>query len=694
MNKKAAEILIKYRNLFFISAVLLVVGSFIAFPVPKFNGSLDGFNLEDNPHYQTFEKLDAAFGNSSKIYVQITPKKDQRQETFAKVDSLVDKLTVQYPGLHVISPVTFYRKMIRHWDKSTNSLKAFYKEASEVPLLKDLIARDHGSFLLVVTVPKVDAFDSDSFDQFLEKSLDNSMTAVSFSKFHLEASIKHHIGRDIVKITICILIFFFAFIFITFRGALAAIYSSLVVLISVAASLCLFSIFSIDINVISILVIPIVLILSLSDCMHILAGYSKFQHLEDKKERIKAVISHYFIPSFYSSATTAAAFFSFYLFNETVFIKQFGLITAIALMMEFVLTFSVTGFLLHFFNLSKIADKQITGYSNFLYKHSKAFSYVLIFILMISIYFIPKVKFESNSKMFFPQGSEILAVQNEFKKNFLISNCMHVMIQPKKGSKLKEGELSNFVDELSNDMQNEEGVVNVFSATGKYMFKTKLGVPVNLYSHFKEDNPFYNSEKDIYHVEIQMEDDEGMYTLQSKLDKRFLKQPENIDVAYTCRTLLMDETNKSISMSLIKSLLTSGVGIMLVILFLTKSIKISLLSMIPNLIPVAFIVLIFYFFDLHFNILTALTIVVGIGLLDDDTVHILYRKLWLKEPLEELNFSIISSAIILGGAFLIFLISSFEPIQVFGWITALIIIVGVICELTIMRWVLDQIKEK
>jgi predicted RND superfamily exporter protein len=115
--------------------------------------------------------------------------------------------------------------------------------------------------------------------------------------------------------------------------------------------------------------------------------------------------------------------------------------------------------------------------------------------------------------------------------------------------------------------------------------------------------------------------------------------------------------------------------------------------LVPNLIPLSFILVSFFLLDLNINILTAITGVVCLGLLDDDTIHILYRKIWLKEEMEELSFSILSTAILLVLGFALFLSSSFQPIRVFGLLSAFVFLIGIICELTLMQWVLNQIKK-
>ena len=126
---------------------------------------------------------------------------------------------------------------------------------------------------------------------------------------------------------------------------------------------------------------------------------------------------------------------------------------------------------------------------------------------------------------------------------------------------------------------------------------------------------------------------------------------------------------------------------------MTRSFSLSILSLIPNLVPLSIVVILYYLCGMHINILTAVTAVVCLGLLDDDTIHILYRRLWLKEELQELSVSILSSAFLLIVGFGLFTLSSFVPTRVFGWVSALVFLMGLICEITLMQWLIEGWKK-
>ena len=695
--KAIIDILVRKKRLFFIIGMLSVIGTLCVLPFPKFTGNLDGFSLEDNNTFKKAKELDMLFGGKEKIYLVVTPNSDKLDVVLNSIDSISLNLKNKFTDAEISSPKSFYSKMIRHWKTRDNQFSSFLKEASEVPLLQQLIARDKSSFLIILSLDHHDESTANEINKVINKKYQGINTIGAMSTVHLEAAIKKHVEKDVVLISVLILVFFLGFIMLIFRDFLAVLFTFVNIVISLCAAFVLFYILGYKINIISILVIPITLILSMSDSLHLLVGYIKNKNIVNKEQRLSKVIDQYIIPSFFSSATTAAAFFSFYLFNDSQYIREFGLITSIALMMEFFLTFAIAPFLLYKFNIQSLYEKQLKQISAFFYRRKVVFSVGFILLILISIPLINKLKFHTDSEVFFPRNSEIREVHNSLNKNYHSFIDLTVYVSLKKDGNNQSGNDSLFeiTKKLTQRFEKLDKVVNVNSATEQFMFKSKVGTRVNLFAHLNDRNPYYNADKNLYKIQVQFKEAQNIIDLKNHGLKQLLADlPNDIEVSYSSNILLMDAVNASVASSLIKSLSSSGFVIFLMMLLLSRSLKTAFYSLLPNIAPIAFIVVMYYVFGMHINILTAITAVICLGLLDDDTVHIIYRKLYLKEPMGELSFSILSSAVLLNIGFLLFMFSSFEPIRVLGWVSAIIFTVGVVCEMTLMQWVIERVKNK
>ena len=686
--------IVNNSKLLFTIFIILIIVLFVIIPFPKFNGSISGFNLENNQDFINYNRTDSIFKNGSKIYLEILANSNERKSTHKAIERLTKKINLKYKNAKIISPLAFYSKMIRHWKIKNNKLSTFLKQAKEIPELNKLIANDLKSFLVVISFKDLNNIDIDYINNIIKSSPKEIKKINVFSKAHLESSIEQYITKDVNNLIILILAFFLLYIIYAFRNYKAVIFMAFTILGPIAVSIFTFYLIGVEVNIISLLVFPIVLILALSDSIHLLTGYVKFNHIKSKILRTQKVVSYYITPSFFSSATTSAAFLSFYFFNESIYIQQFGLITSISLILEFILIFTIAPFLLMQLDLVKINDSSLNIASNFLIKNKKPISVALVFILMVSLFFINKLSIKSDTGIFFPKNSEISNVKDRLMKNYYSTIELNILVSANK-EEIKNESLEDYIESLSAKFKKEELVINTSCALDKYFFKTRYGIEANLFDFFDQGNPYYDKKTNTYRIELRFKTPKDVVKFSHEKLLTIIKDsPRGINIYYSSLGLLMDEVNNSITNSLIKSLLTSGFVIFLIILIITKSVLASFLSLLPNLIPLGFIIIIYYIFNININVITALTAVISIGLLDDDTVHILYRKFWLKKPMEELSFSILSSAIILTICFAFFIISSFKPIVAFGWVSSLIFIIGVISEMTLMQWILNSFKEK
>jgi predicted RND superfamily exporter protein len=690
MMERIVNYLVDKRKIFFLSAIGFILVSGFLLSIPSFDGNLNGFDFKKSEYYKTSLKLDSIFGTQNSVYIKIIPSSNDAREVFAGVQELEKDLSSKYGKAKIISLKRYYFKVFHPAEEEQTSFSNFLKQSDNVPGIKDLISKDKKSFLVILQINPALKLNVPEFTAIISKPHKGIASAKAISFYHLGDTIEKYIRRDVLVLSVVIIGFFILFFLFTFRKLGAIFYTSVVIGISLYASIFLFSVFGFHFNIVTILVIPIVLVLSLSDSIHLLTGYVSLSHIEDKQERIKKVVRTYIIPSFYSSATTSAAFLTFYFLNDSEYIREFGLVTGLCLMAEFFLTFFISPFILGYVNIKKIRNGNINLFGSFLERHRKAFSIVFILLFISSFFFMGRLNFKTSTEIFFPVGSELEKTRQEFIHDFYSQMKLNVLVEtPSKYSDAAAPyDLENVVDSLTRLMRLQKGVVSVESATDTFFVQTKLGMRVNLFEMMEEQNSYY--QKGIYRVEVNVNNLQAIRNIADSVLPAFRNSHlGHYKISPSSPVLIMSDVNKRVSGSLINSLLTSGISILLMIFLLTRSISLTIASLLPNLVPLSFVVFIYVFMGLDINILTAITAVVCLGLLDDDTIHILYRRLWLKEPLEELSFSILSTSILLTVGFGLFSLSSFRPTQIFGIVSASVFFFGVICELTLMPFIIN-----
>jgi len=156
--------------------------------------------------------------------------------------------------------------------------------------------------------------------------------------------------------------------------------------------------------------------------------------------------------------------------------------------------------------------------------------------------------------------------------------------------------------------------------------------------------------------------------------------------------LFFDFINTSLTASLLRSLLFSTLVIVVILLLLSRSLVLTLISILANLPPPGLLVIILVAGGVDLNMTTSISLVVCLGLVVDDTIHILYRRIRLGNPVGELGFGILTTSLILAGGFLTFLLSQSTPNQIFGVLCAVVFFFAAISDLAIMRWLEEAWK--
>lgn len=147
-----------------------------------------------------------------------------------------------------------------------------------------------------------------------------------------------------------------------------------------------------------------------------------------------------------------------------------------------------------------------------------------------------------------------------------------------------------------------------------------------------------------------------------------------------------------VSWSQIKSFSLALGVISLVFIFVFRSLKGGLLSIIPNLFPILVAFGLMGFLDFALDIDTLLVAPITIGIAVDDTIHFLSRYrmemmrhgdilMAVRETFHEVGQAMIFTSLILSAGFLIFLLSDHSGLQHFGLLSAAAIFAAVIADL-------------
>ena len=175
-----------------------------------------------------------------------------------------------------------------------------------------------------------------------------------------------------------------------------------------------------------------------------------------------------------------------------------------------------------------------------------------------------------------------------------------------------------------------------------------------------------------------------------------------IKVKLTGSTLLLDKSNEIITCHLLYGLLFAIFIVSVIMGLLYRSVKVTLLALVPNLLPLVMILGIIGWTDMGLKMSTAIIFTIAFGIAVDDTLHFMSRlKSELKkgktvdEAIRTTYLStgraivITSTILVLGFGILLF--SSFQTTFITGLLVSLALLFALFADLILLPVLLNNL---
>ena len=186
-------------------------------------------------------------------------------------------------------------------------------------------------------------------------------------------------------------------------------------------------------------------------------------------------------------------------------------------------------------------------------------------------------------------------------------------------------------------------------------------------------------------------------------DKMVAKGREfGLDVAAVGKSEIYQAMNPYVVESFLRSISLAMFLVTLLLIIVFRSVRLGLLALIPNCLPLIFGGAFFFLFQKPLDIGTVLVMSVCLGIAVDDTIHILtnYSRLLrdgaspkeaLVEVVSHTSPALIATTIILVSGFGTLAFADFVPNMYFGIMTALILSSALITDLLFLPLLLDKL---
>jgi len=528
--------------------------------------------------------------------------------------------------------------------------------------------------------------------------------------------------QKFMRITFLIII---VFLFVMFRRASAVFYPLLVIILSLLATVGTMAWSGVAFKLPTQIVPSLLLAVSIGATVHILSiFFDKFNTTGDKKEALKYTLGHSGLAIAMTSVTTAIGIGSFS-GSEVAPISDLGIFASFGVMVSLLLTLTLLPALLTITKLKQRVNRKAGKLDMMMkklsvipvryYKSIIAVSFILVAIALMAA---TKIELSHNPLHFFQPGDYNRVSTEKIDESMNGSVTIEVVVDSHKENGWNDPERLNRLNTFSAEL---EKYVDRYTHIGKVVSLATIVKETNRALHENREE-FYTipSNAELVSQELLLFENSGSDDLEDVVDSQFSKARITIKLPWTdavkahdvlsyvktktaqtfpndtivttgMTPLLINTFSHSVHSS-VRSYIIAFVAISLMMMFILGSVRIGMLSMIPNLVPIILGLLLMYIADIPLDMFTLLIGSIAIGLAVDDTIHFLhnFRRYYLQsgdstKAIEQTFFTtgkaMMITTIVLSLGFYAYMMANMISVQNFGLLTGSVIVLALLADL-------------
>ncbi len=662
---------------------------------------------------QAFPEVDFVLSTDNLLELKRNSEKQEFVlEPFIK-DSLDTKRKVDSLTGHLFNNLPFYDKLIYNKESSTiRTIVNLDKDIVNTSVRKDFILKDLTNLI-------------NDFEE--ETGLNVHVSGMPYIRTLNSQNIIDEIGKFILAaLAVTSLIFFFFF-----RSIRATFISMCVVIIGVMWAFGILGLLQYEITVLTALIPPLIIVIGVPNCIFLINKYQQ----EVKKHgnqalSLQRVISKIGNATLMTNMTTASGFATF-IITDSKLLKEFGIVASINIIGIFILSLLIIPIVYSFMSLPKtkhlkhLNKRWIDAFVNWMERivrdHRIAVYIVSIVLMVVSIIGIYQIEISGSPIEDMPKKAEFFQDIRFFEKEFDGIMPVEIVVdteRPKgvlKPATLKRidrlGEVIEEIPELSKPIS----VVNLVKYSKQAFYN---GIPKYYQLPTTQENNFImdvarksSGNSDLLKNFVDSTGQTARITTFMKdvktdrmeeIEDRLLENIEKIfpseryNVYMTGSALLFLKGTKYLVKNLVLSLAFAIFLIALFMAYLFRSLRMIIISLIPNLLPLVITAGVMGFVGVPIKPSTILVFSIAFGISVDDTIHFLakYRQeltanKWriqksVYAALRETGVSMFYTSIVLFFGFSVFVISNFGGTVALGALVSATLLFAMLANLILL----------
>ncbi|MGZ8523025.1 MAG: efflux RND transporter permease subunit [Chitinophagaceae bacterium] len=531
-----------------------------------------------------------------------------------------------------------------------------------------------------------------------------------------------------------------ALILLLFFRSFSSMFISLgVVIMGVMWSMGTMHLLGYKITLLTALIPPLIVVIGIPNCIYFLNKYhTSFNDTGGKKEALVTMVGRMGIVTLFCNLAAAIGFAVFALTKSEI-LKEFGVVAGINIMVLFFISLILIPATLSFLPTPKSRhtkylhnprlNRWLDRLERWCLNHRKLIYIVTSIVLIFSIAGIFRLKSVGYIVDDLPKTDRIYTDLKFFEKNFKGVMPLEILVDTKKkygvsrnlNNLIRIDSLSQYLasfPEINRPLSIAEGLKFAKQAffegdSANYSMPAEYDLPaLAQYLNFRSDttgtknsftklvSTFMDSARQEARISISMADvgsvqlPEILDSIHQRVDQLFPKDKFNVQLTGTSITFL--EGSRFIINGLKESIFWAFLLISLCMLYLFKSMRILLCSLIPNLIPLIITAGVMGWVGIPLKPSTVLVFSVALGIAIDITIRFLVNykqelphqqfdvRDTVIETIHSTGISIIYTSLVLIAGFIIFSFSGFGGTQALGWLTSLTLVTATFTNLVLL----------
>ena len=745
LSDRFAAALLRRPAAVLLGTLALTVASAVQVPRIEFQASTEMWFVEGDPDLARYHRFLAEFQADEILVLAVTADDVFTPEQIARVSRLTDRLEVlpyvqaatSFTNLDVLQAEDDEIRLgplVPELPEAQAEADAIRAELDASPLLRQaLVSPDHRTAAIVVHLVPIGTTLDAKIALFRRLEREIALEAAPGLEIEIagapafDVAFDDRTNRDVRRLVPPMLGIVFVSGLLLFRRPALALIPFLTVIVATVWTLALLVTLGFTLNVVSSALFVLILGVGVADSIHILSDYTQQLAHRPKPEALEHALASLLRPCFLTSITTVAGLLSLST-SDLAPLREFGFLAAFGVAAAFLLSVTFVPAALSFLEPPDLAflERQSTGPIGRILEWLAAPPPLRRFLVLgaagvltiASIVLIPRVEASANPVRFLPPEDPVRQSTVTIDQALGGTGTLELVVEtPPEG--LKDPAVLRRLEALQGWLAERPGVGSVVSIVDQVKEFQRLaagGAPEAfrlpdtreaiaqsyLLMEFEgadlDSLVLENSSKARITARVRLSEAdlvaEQFLLLEEKLRQDF--PPEGgIHVEPTGTLHLIHRMEEYVLHTQVESFALALIVISALMGLLLRSARLGALALIPNLTPILFAVPVMVLAAIPLNPGTAMCASIALGLIVDDTVHVLSRLNTLRSagapPAEAVRLTVLEAgrpivvtSALLGAGFLVLSGASFAPIVHLGALTASIVGFALVADLVVL----------